>query len=342
MQSSLKGNLTLLFLVILCLLACCGCGTLNQSGSPDVLRIGISTSIDDARGQGALAFAEEVMEKTDNRITVTVTQDEELTGEIGLVNNLASGKSKYDIIITGASNFSGFAPTMSISAMPYLFDDYDTAWAFMDSEIEAEIEEALIPHNIRILSHYCSGFRCLTNSVRPVNEPKDLNGLVIRTPDLDLFLSTMSAMGADARPLSFSELNSSLKKNAYDGQENPIPLIYNNKLYETQKYLTVSNHIYSGLCFAISESVWQRLSSEDQAIIQNAADNSAAYERQLNISNTEEYLEFFREQGIEISEPDLTPFKEATRPVIDKKSSRYGEYWDRTLEWLATVNRHSH
>ena len=167
-----------------------------------------------------------------------------------------------------------------------------------------------------------------------------MKGLVIRTPDLDLFLSTMTAMGADARPLSFSELNSSLKKNAYDGQENPIPLIYNNKLYETQKYLTVSNHIYSGLCFAISESVWQRFSPEDQAIIQNAADNSAAYERQINVSNTEKYLDFFREQGIEVSEPDLRPFKEATQPVVDKKCSRYGEYWNRTLEWL-DVTRHS-
>ena len=63
------------------------------------------------------------MKKTDNRITVTVTQDEAISGEIGLVNNLASGKGSYDIVVTGASNFSGYAPMMSISAMPYLFDD---------------------------------------------------------------------------------------------------------------------------------------------------------------------------------------------------------------------------
>ncbi len=119
----------------------------------------------------------------------------------------------------------------------------------MDSDIEAAAEEGLLSQNMRVLAHYCNGFRCVTNSKGPINSPADMNGLLIRTPENPVIMATMTALGANPQPLSFSELYQALQQKTYDAQENPIPVIYNNNLYEVQEYLSITNHIYSGMCF---------------------------------------------------------------------------------------------
>ena len=143
---------------------------------------------------------------------------------------------------------------MGISALPFQFETFDDAWAFMDSDIEAAAEEGLLSQNMRVLAHYCNGFRCVTNSKGPINSPADMNGLLIRTPENPVIMATMTALGANPQPLSFSELYQALQQKTYDAQENPIPVIYNNNLYEVQEYLSITNHIYSGMCFTIAES----------------------------------------------------------------------------------------
>ena len=94
----------------------------------------------------------------------------------------------------------------------------------------------LIDDNIRVLAHYDNGFRCVTNSIGPISSPEDMKGLLIRTPENPIIMSTMTALGANPQPLAFSELYAALEAGTYDAQENPIPVIYNNNLYEVQKY----------------------------------------------------------------------------------------------------------
>ena len=259
----------------------------------------------------------------------------QLGGDADLINSIALDAGTVDIIITDASNFATYEPKMGISALPFNFADFDQAWAFMDSDIEAAAEEGLLAHNMRVLAHYCNGFRCVTNNKGPVETPDDMKGMLIRTPENPVIMATMTALGANPQPLAFSELYQALQQGTYDAQENPIPVIYNNKLYEVQKYLSVTNHIYSGMCFTIAESVWQKLTPEQQEIIAAAAVNSAELDRTLNKEQTDSFVANLEAEGVKINYPALDAFAEATASVLTDNAETYGDLIDQLNTWKA-------
>ena len=307
----------------------------SSEGASLELKIGVSTAETDPRNIAAEQFAAEIEEKTGGALTAKVYPSGQLGADADLINSLALDSGTVDIIITDASNFATYEPLMGISALPFNFADFDQAWAFMDSDIEAEAEAGLIDQNMRVLAHYDNGFRCVTNSKGPVESPDDMKGMLIRTPENPVIMATMTALGANPQPLAFSELYQALQQGTYDAQENPIPVIYNNKLYEVQDYLSVTNHIYSGMCFTIAESVWQKLSAEQQEIVQAAATASADADRQSNRQQTDELVSNLEAEGMKINYPDLAPFQEATASVLTDNASTYGELLDKLNEWKA-------
>ncbi len=317
------------------LLSGCANSDLRGAGENVVLKIGVSTGESDPRNIAAQEFADEIAEKTKGNVTAVVYPSGQLGGDASLIDALATNSKKVDIVITDASNFATYEPKMGISALPFLFSDFDTAWAFMDSDIEKKAEELLVKNNMRVLAHYCNGFRCVTNSKHPVNTPEDMEGLLIRTPENPVIMATMTALGANPQPLSFSELYPALRQGTYDAQENPIPVIYNNKLYEVQEHLAITNHIYSGMCFTIAETAWRNLSPEEQAVVEEAAKASAESDRRNNRDQTESLLDALEAEGMKITKPELGPFADATASVLTQNASVYGELYDELEEWRA-------
>ena len=307
----------------------------STPASSVTLKLGFSTNEEDPRALGAKQFKEEVESKTNGAVTVELYPSGQLGGDADLINSIALDSGTVDIIITDASNFATYEPKMGISALPFQFSDFDEAWAFMDSDVEAAAEEGLLSQNMRVLAHYCNGFRCVTNSKGPIETPDDMKGLLIRTPENPVIMATMTALGANPQPLSFSELYQALQQKTYDAQENPIPVIYNNNLYEVQEYLSVTNHIYSGMCFTIAESSWNKLSADQQAIVEAAAKASADYDRQLNKEQTESLVSSLEEKGMKINTPELAPFAEATTSVLTDNASTYGDLLDQLNAWKA-------
>ena len=299
-----------------------------------VLKIGVSTADTDPRNIAAKSFADEIESKTNGAVKAEVYPAGQLGGDGQLVESMVMDAGTVDIIITDASNFGTVVPDMNISGLPFLFSDFDAAWAFMDGEIEAAAEAELLDVGIRVLAHYDNGFRCVTNSKGPVETPDDMKGMLIRTPENQVIMATMSALGANPQPLAFSELYQALQQKTYDAQENPIPVIYNNKLYEVQDYLSVTNHIYSGMCFAITESTWNKLTPEQQEIVAAAALASGTYDREMNRQQTEDLVANLEEEGMKINYPELAPFSEATQSVIEENALGIS---DELLEALAAL-----
>lgn len=302
------------------------------------LKIGVSTNDEDPRNIAARQFADEIAEKTGGALTAKVFPAGQLGGDADLINSISLDSGTVDIIITDASNFATYDPKMGISALPFQFSDFDKAWAFMDSEVEAEAEKGLLEFNMRVLAHYCNGFRCVTNNKGAVNSPADMKGMLIRTPENPVIMATMRALGANPQPLAFSELYQALNQGTYDAQENPIPVIYNNKLFEVQAYLSVTNHIYSGMCFTIAESVWQKLTPEQQEIVTAAAKASSAYDRKMNREQTDALVANLKAAGMKINNPDLAPFAEATASVLKDNAKDYGDLLDMLAKWQAAQN----
>ena len=298
-----------------------------------VLKLGYSTNEEDPRAKAAAEFKKEVEEKTGGSVIVETYPSGQLGADAALIEAMALDSGTVDIIITDASNFATYEPKMCISALPFQFSDFEEAWAFMYSDIEKEAEDLLLEQNMRVLAHYCNGFRCVTTSDVAVESPADMKGLLIRTPENPAIMAAMTAMGANPQPLAFSELYQALQQGTYDAQENPIPVIYSNNLFEVQKYLSVTNHIYSGMCFTIAETSWNKMSEEQQQIVADAAVASAEFNRELNKQQTEDYITELEAKGMTIIEPDLAPFVEATSGVAESMRDTYGDMLDRLNEW---------
>jgi tripartite ATP-independent transporter DctP family solute receptor len=309
----------------------------SQENDPKItLKLGYSTNEQDPRGIASELFKKTVQEKSNGSITVEIYPAGQLGGDAALIEALALDSGTVDIIITDASNFATYEPKMGISALPFLFENFDDAWAFMDGDIQADVEKLMLNKNMRVLAHFDNGFRCVTTSKIQVNSPADMKGLLIRTPENPVIMATMRALGANPQPLAFSELYMALQQGTYDAQENPIPVIYNNKLYEVQKNLSITNHIYSGMCFTIAESTWKKMSQNQQDIVAAAAKEAQEENRKLNRQMTEDLLSKLEAEGVKVTKPDLAPFVEATKSVAESLKDSYGEeLLNRLAQWQA-------
>jgi tripartite ATP-independent transporter DctP family solute receptor len=306
-----------------------------KAASKIVLKIGHSSAATDPREQGALMIKKLAEERSGGSLAVETYPAGQLGGDAALIEALALDSGNPNMIISDLSNFATYEPRMGISALPFLFDDFTKAWAFMDSDVEADAEKLLISHNIHVLGHFCNGFRCVTASKIQVKTPADMKNMLIRTPENPVIMATMRALGANPQPLAFNEVYMALQQGTYDGQENPIPIIYNNKLYEVQKYLSITNHIYSGMAVAITESVWKTLSADQQKILQDAVREAETVNRNTNRKMTEDFISKLEAAGMVILKPDLAAFVKATSVVHDDAGKQYGKEWiDRLSAWL--------
>lgn len=302
-------------------------GCASQTGGSNsetlVLKAGFSTGASDPRVVATELFKEEVEAATDGRITVEIHPDGELGADSELISGIVNGD--VDITASSAGNFANYDVNVGISAFPFLFDDFDEAWQFVDGDVEKEAEADLSACNIKVLGHYDNGFRCVTTSDRigPINSVSDMDGLVIRTPENQIVMQTMLLLGAEPKVLDFTKLKDALRSGEFDAQENPIPVIYNNGLYEVQSNLAITNHSYDVMLFVIRQDIWDSLSEEDKQIISDAASKAQAKDRELVKTQTEEYIDKLIEEGMTVTYPDLDEFKEATSSAVDVFADTY-------------------
>jgi len=322
----MMNKLVAALMVAILSLTVVGCGkteAVSDSGETIVLKAGFSTGASDPRVVATELFKEEVEAATDKRIMVAIYTDGELGSDADLISGVI--ESSVDLTASSAGNFSTYASNVGISAFPFLFSDFEEAWAFVDGDVEAKVEKELEDYNIKVLGHYDNGFRCVTTSEKagPVNSVQDMNGLIIRTPENPIVMNTMLSLGAKPQVLEFTKLYDALKNGEFDAQENPIPVIFNNNLYEVQANLAITNHSYDVMPFVIRKDVWDSLSEADQKALMDAAKKAQDKDRELIKSQTEDYVKELENKGMNITYPNLNDFKEAAEEAIEELSSSY-------------------
>ncbi len=172
---------------------------------------------------------------------------------------------------------SGFSPSMGILDLPFLFRDYAHVDKVLDGPVGRQLMDEIEKAGMKGLAFWENGFRNLTNSKRAVKAPADAKGLKIRTQENKIHLAAWKAVGVNPVPMAWGEVYGALQQKAIDGQENPIAVIHSVKLNEVQKYLTLSQHVYSPAMIIISLKKWQSFSKEDQDLLMKAALETAAY-----------------------------------------------------------------
>ena len=176
------------------------------------------------------------------------------------------------------------------------------------------------------LGYWDLGFRNVTNSKLPITKAEDLAGLKIRVIPNPVFLDTFKAFKANPMPMPFAELYGALESKAVDGQENPFAVILSNKFYEVQKYVSATNHVYAANILLVSKKFWDQLTPTEQKWMQEAADESRAYQRQVSRAAAQKAVGDLQARGAQfnvVSPAEQARMRQIAQPALEKFSAQY-------------------
>lgn len=287
-----------------------------------VMNLAFTPPAESHYGDGARAFADKIAELSDGAFEVSLRPAGALGGERDVIEGLQIGTVELTISSTGP--IGNFVPAIYALDFPFLFHDYASAHAVLDGEIGQELLDSFQPHGIIGLAWAENGFRHITNSVRPIREPADLAGMKLRTMENEVHIAAFRAAGAAPTPMSWTEVLTSLQQGTIDGQENPIPIVTANNMWEIQDHISLTGHVYSPAVVAMSQIHWGALTPEQQGWFTEAARAAAAATRATVAENERSGIARMKESGMQVVEDvDKAAFAAAVQPAYDEFAARY-------------------
>jgi tripartite ATP-independent transporter DctP family solute receptor len=277
------------------------------------------------QGLGAEKFAELVGQRSGNKIKVKLYPSGQLGGEVQVVSSLQGGTIEMSAMATPqlVGNIKEFAAL----DLPFLFNNEKEVDAVVDGPVGKQYLDRLPAKGLVGLSWFEHGFRNLTNSKRPVTKLEDIQGLKLRVQQNAVAIDTFNALGANAVPMSFTELYSALEQKAVDGQENPFSSIETAKFFEVQKYVSVTKHNYTPLILLASKKFWDTLSPDEARILKDAALEAAVYQRRVNREFNEKSLQALKAAGMQVTNivpAEMDRIRTKVQPVVEKYSKQVG------------------
>jgi tripartite ATP-independent transporter DctP family solute receptor len=264
----------------------------------------------------ALEFlAGRVAEKSKGRLRIDVYPSEQLGSERECLELLQIGSLAMTKV--SCSVIEGFVPEMGVVSLPYLFRDEEHRFKVLEGEIGRELLRAGEKYWLYGLCYYDAGTRSFYTKARPILRPEDLAGLKIRTQESPTSIKMVQALGGSATPIAWGELYSALQQGVVDGAENNPPSFYLSRHYEVCKFYSLDEHTGVPDVLVISTKVWDSLPPEFQIILQEAADESALYQKKLWKEATQEALEQVQRAGVEIYYPEKEPFIQRTESIYE-------------------------
>jgi tripartite ATP-independent transporter DctP family solute receptor len=275
---------------------------------------------------GMEKFAEIVEARSGGKLKVNIYPGGALGSDQANVSALQGGTLEMAAMNSGilASVVKDFA----IYDFPFLFANPKEADAIVDGPLGHSLHAKLEDKGMVGLAYYELGFRNITNSKRPIAKVDDIAGLKLRVIPNPINVDWVSALGANPTPLPFPELYAALEQKAVDGQENPVATIQGAKLFEVQKFMTLTNHQYNPQSVLVSKKFWDSLSAEEKKVLQDAANESAKYQREQSRAAAAGILDSLKKSGMQVTElpaAEVARLREKMKPVIAKHSASVGE-----------------
>jgi tripartite ATP-independent transporter DctP family solute receptor len=273
-----------------------------------------NTIPEDPQNVACTAFKKMVEERTNGAIRVDIYPAAQLGDARTIVEGVQMGTIEMADIENGP--MGRFVPEAMLWDLPFIFRDIDHAHNVLDGDVGKYVQKKYDDVGIRHLAYNDGGFRYFTNNVRPIRNMDDLQGLKIRVMESKVMIDTINAFGASAVPMAFGELYTALQQGVVDGQENPMNLIYSQRFYEVQKYLSLSGHFYYPRQYITNLNWFNNLSEEHQKIIAEAAKEACDIQREELAKYEIEMKKVLQEKGMEINEVDKTKFIETSQEKI--------------------------
>jgi tripartite ATP-independent transporter DctP family solute receptor len=245
-------------------------------------------------------------------VEIQVYPNSQLGGDTDMLSQLRTGAIQM-------FNLSGlilatYVPVASINGIGFAFKDYDQVWPAMDGDLGTFVRGAIGKAGLHAFDKmWDNGYRQITSSTHPINEPDDLKGFKIRVPVSPLWTSMFKALESSPTSINFNEVYSALQTKIVEGQENPLSLINLSKFYEVQKYVSVTNHMWDGFWTLANAKAWADLPKDMQDIVARNINGAALKERedvrQLNDSLQDE----LSKKGMTFNKTDAAKFRTKLR-----------------------------
>ena len=279
-----------------------------------------STTETSTWAEGGRKFGELMEKATGGKIKVNVYAADQLTngnqseGIQALMNGDPVQISMHSNLI-----YSAFDPRFNVVSLPFIYDSYDDADAKFDGEAGEKLKEILSSYGLHCMGIAENGFRELTNSKHEVKTVDDMKNLKIRVAGSNLLMECYKRWGADATNMNWSETYTALQQNTVEGQENPLPAIDAASVQEVQPYCSMWDAIYDCLFFCINQDLYDTLTPEQQAVVDECGQKAVEYERYINRSGDEEIMNRWESKnGVTFTKKDdmdINSFKEAVDGV---------------------------
>ena len=349
-----KMKLLVAGLLTLCMIgASVGCARGNSGGGGNAggdageeeasgsytIRIALENSETYPATLGLKVMKDYVEKETDGNVKVEIYASGQLGGEEETLEQVSQGSLEMAV--------ASFAPVVSydnefeVMDIPFVYNTYQEAWMVLDSAVGTDMLNSLKDYGMIGMAFMENGFRQITSNAAPVQSMADLSKVKIRTMQNNNHMESFSALGANPTPVAFSELYMALSQNTVDAQENPIANVTDKKLYEVQKYLSLSNHIYDAMPLVCNLDFFESLPGKYQGIVKTGATLGMEYSRFCNAEREALILEELKGYGMEINEVSEEAHEEmknvAQPAVIKMVSEDIGQ--DKVDAYLADVEK---
>ncbi|MDR3564002.1 MAG: TRAP transporter substrate-binding protein [Negativicutes bacterium] len=331
----MKKKLVVLVLFLLCVALLTACGTSKDKaseGAKITIRLADVHPTDYPTVEGDKKFAEIVKQKTNGRITVEVYPGGTLGDENSVISQVQTGGT-VDMTRVSSAALTSFNPQMGLFTLPYLFKDSSQEWAFLNSEKGQQILKDLKTSNMMGLAYYESGARSFYSS-KPLTKIADLKGQKIRVQQSAITIDMVTALGANPVVMPYGDVFGALQTGTIDAAENNMPSYDSTNHYTVAKNLILDGHQRVPEVLLISLAMWNKLSPEDQKLIQEAATASVATEREAWAKYEEKSNAKIKSAGVTITSVDnIAEWQEAVKPVIDKNGAQFKDL----IEYIKTL-----
>lgn len=280
------------------------------------LTLGHGAAPGNPRHEASLKFAEVAKARSGGRIEVTVAPSAQLGDDAAMVTALRTGA--LDLSANSQGAVAGVVPEYAAFGMPFLFANLPQAWKLLDGPLGQELAAKSAEKGLVVLGYWDNGIRHMSNSKKPILKPEDMKGLKMRTPPDAVTVDIMQSLGAEAQQIKFAELYVALQQGVVDGQENPLMNIHASKLYEVNKFISLTGHKYEMTPLLMSKRSWDRLSDADRKALQEAATEATALQRKLSQEADDKLIADLKSKGVRIDVADKAAFEKGTANVDDK------------------------
>lgn len=270
--------------------------------------------------------------ETNVRFDLQVFPNNQLGSDTDVLSQVRSGGVEF-FTLSGLI-LATLVPAASINGIGFAFPDYPTVWKAMDGDLGAYVRGEIKKAGLEVMDKiWDNGFRQTTSSTKPINGPDDFKGFKIRVPVSPLWTSMFKAFDASPASINFSEVYSALQTKIVEGQENPLALISTAKLYEVQKYCSLTNHMWDGFWFLMNRRAWAALPDDIKTIVAKHVNAAAVKEREDTEKLNATVKQELAGKGLVFNQPEVGPFRDKLR-TAGFYAEWKGKYGDKAWELL--------